>query len=34
MIEFVSEYIHYYNDQRIQTKLNNLSSVTYKKKAA
>lgn len=34
VIEIVSEYIHYYNEQRIQAKLNYLSPVTYRKKVA
>lgn len=34
VIEIVSEYIHYYNEQRIQAKLNYLSLVEYRKKVA
>ena len=34
VIEIVSQYIDYYNKERIQAKLNYLSPVKYKKKVA
>ena len=34
VIEIVSQYIDYYNKERIQSKLNYLSPVKYKKKVA